>query len=80
VPIPLNVDAMTVLGLDLTNTPLLQNFLGVLDAQGRAAPTLDLPATVARALVGLRLNVVGGGLDKQYRLFVTNPTELYVEL
>ena len=47
VVLPLNVDPLTQLGLDGLNGPVFGQFLGVLDAQGRAQATFTLPPSAA---------------------------------
>jgi uncharacterized repeat protein (TIGR01451 family) len=42
--IPLNQDGLTQLGLAIANGPMLQSFVGVLDAQGVGRATLSWPA------------------------------------
>ncbi len=44
--LPLNVDALTLLGLQLLGSPFLSNFLGVLDANGQGSFSLQLPGAV----------------------------------
>ena len=53
----LNPDALTMLAIGAMNTPVLANFLGVLDANGRANPSLNLPAGIG-SIAGLRLSMV----------------------
>jgi len=47
--LPLNPDSFTQVGLDAVNSPTFGAFLGLLDAQGRATATFDLPPTPALA-------------------------------
>ncbi|MFG0320156.1 MAG: FG-GAP-like repeat-containing protein [Planctomycetota bacterium JB042] len=51
VHLPLNIDAATQTGLAITNSALLSGFLGVLDAQGSAGPTLALPPGLVPAVL-----------------------------
>jgi hypothetical protein len=58
VHVPLNVDALTSLGLMNLNQPQFVGFAGTLDATtGRASATLDLTAiTLPPSAIGLRLS------------------------
>jgi len=56
VHLPLVPDVYTSLTITQTNTPVFSSFLGVLDEDGRAGATLQLPAGVATSLVGLELH------------------------
>ena len=53
----LNPDLVTILAIGAMNTPVLMNFLGNLDANGRAAPSLNLPPGIG-GIAGLRLSMV----------------------
>ncbi len=53
--IPLVFDAATNLGFSLLNTPVFQNFAGVLNGSGAASATLFLPPLNDPALAGLHL-------------------------
>jgi hypothetical protein len=77
--VPLNIDIFTTIAIDLVNTPLFVNFLGQLDARGRARLTFALPAPIAAATVGMRFNFVGISVDGSNRYSVTNPVELIIE-
>lgn len=57
--VPLNVDALTGLGLSLVNTAVLPGAAGVLDASGNASTGLQLPAAIAPLLAGLRFTFAG---------------------
>jgi predicted acyl esterase len=59
VPVPMNFDAITGLGLTLLNTPILPGSAGVLDAAGNAAAGFSLPAAVAPILAGFRFTFTG---------------------
>lgn len=61
--LPLNLDAWTSLGIALQNSAAFPSFAGLLDAQGRAAPAVNVPAGPANALLGLRLTFAGLVLD-----------------
>lgn len=77
--VPLNVDVFTSIAASLVNTPWFANFLGQLDAQGRAQMVVTLPAPVAADTVGMRFTFVGISVDGSNQYSVTNPTELLVE-
>jgi hypothetical protein len=51
--LPLNWDVFTGLTIDLANTPVFSNFLGVLGADGNATATLNLPPVPGTA--GLKM-------------------------
>jgi hypothetical protein len=53
--IPVNFDTMTWVSLGAVNTPTFINFLGNLDANGRAVSTFDLPAGVGVPVRGRTL-------------------------
>jgi len=53
----LNVDPLTTLAIGAINTPVLTNFAGVLNANGLANPSFNLPAGVA-GIAGLKLSLV----------------------
>jgi hypothetical protein len=55
--LPLKPDGMTTTGLSLLGTPVLENFVGTLDAQGDASFTLHWPAHKAPSLAGQTLHV-----------------------
>ena len=48
--VPLNLDAWTLAELDYLNTPIFTNFLGQLDASGRATASINLPAWLPAGL------------------------------
>jgi aminopeptidase N len=50
--VPVNFDIWTTIALQAANTPVFQNFLGVLDAQGRSRSVLAVPAGAAIVLAG----------------------------
>lgn len=52
-PVPLNIDFLTVALANTPNSPFLQNGLGVCDAQGRATATLTLPPGLLTVLAGM---------------------------
>lgn len=52
-PVPLNLDAYLLFTFATPNTPLLRNSLGMLDANGRARVTFELPPIADPSLVGL---------------------------
>jgi aminopeptidase N len=56
VHIPLNLDAMTTLGLGALNTPIFATFLGKLDAQGTGRSTFMLPPGLGLPLRGKTLS------------------------
>jgi gluconolactonase len=53
--IPINLDAFTALALELATTPVLANFVGLLDANGTAAASLNLPP-LDGSLVGVAMD------------------------
>jgi hypothetical protein len=55
--VPLNVDAITEIGLSLAGTPALPNWLGVLDGQGQAQFELQFGPGGFSALIGQELTV-----------------------
>lgn len=55
--LPLLPDGMTTLGLSLLGTPILDGFVGTLDAQGNATLTLNWPAHKGANLTGSMLHV-----------------------
>jgi len=59
VPVPMNFDAFTGLGLTILNTPILPNSAGVLDAAGNASTGLQLPGAIATILQGFRFTFTG---------------------
>lgn len=63
VPVPMNFDAISGIGLTMLNTPILPNSVGVLDANGNANPGLALPAALAPLFTGLRFTMVGLVID-----------------
>lgn len=65
--VPLNIDAVTLAGLTLLNTPLLKGFTGALDAEGRANFTLHLPGGFPASLAGSTLTVAAVVIDSSGR-------------
>jgi hypothetical protein len=57
--VPILVDSFTFAALTVVNSPVLANFAGFLDANGRATATLTVPpgAFTNPALVGLTINL-----------------------
>ena len=76
--LPLQVDAFTSAGLSLTNTAVLQQFAGTLDAAGEAAATMMLPPAIAPLFLGQRLTFAAYGIEASGALFVTPFSELVV--
>lgn len=77
--VPLNVDAVTSIGLSFVNTPLFQDFRGLLNARGEATATLNLPNFLGGALAGTRFNFVVVGIEPGGGYFVSPPAELIIE-
>ncbi|MFK7740414.1 MAG: CocE/NonD family hydrolase C-terminal non-catalytic domain-containing protein [Planctomycetota bacterium] len=76
--VPVAADALTSTGVLLTNTPLLQQFAGTLDVDGRAAATLAIPPSIAPLLLGQRLTFAAYGIDLNGAEFATPFAELVV--
>ncbi|MEZ5962488.1 MAG: CocE/NonD family hydrolase C-terminal non-catalytic domain-containing protein [Planctomycetota bacterium] len=77
-PVWLVPDVWTEAGLLLLGSPALSGYSGTFDAQGRAAATLRLPAPVATALAGVRLDHVVLGLTPANEVFTSAPATLVV--
>ena len=77
--LPLNWDLWTNVGIAGANGPVFQSFVGLLDAQGNATATFELPAAYATQLEGQRFTFAVLGLDPNLSLFATNPAELIIE-
>jgi hypothetical protein len=54
--LPLNIDPYYLLALGYPNTPLFTNSLGVLDLEGRASASINLPPGLDPSLAGLTLH------------------------
>lgn len=54
VTFPLVIDPWTTFLAGFINTPFLPNYAGVLNAQGKATATMNIPSAVSPALAGLR--------------------------
>lgn len=65
--VPINVDALSVIGFELANGPLLPGFAGFLGTTGAAAFELLLP-TVPSSLIGQTLTVAAVLADEDGRL------------
>ncbi len=77
--LPLNFDGLTGALLTLVNTPVLQNGLGTLDANGRAAATFAVPPMVLGGIAWQRITWAAVGIDGYGQLvFVTNPMNLVI--
>ena len=76
--IPLNIDAWTVLGISLANTPVFDRFIGVLDANGQGNARFSVPAALAGPLAGTRLSVAGLIFGPGGTLEVTQPGEIVI--
>ncbi len=61
--VPLNLDAVTFAGLALLGSPLLEDFTGSLDADGRATFSLHLPGGFPAPLAGSTLTVAAVVVD-----------------
>jgi len=55
--VPLQVDGMTMIGLALVGSPILEGFTGTLDADGRAELILNWPAAAGAGLAGQCLTI-----------------------
>lgn len=53
VHVPLNLDGWTWIALTLANTPVMQQFMGTLDAQGNASATFHAPGPLPIESIGL---------------------------
>jgi hypothetical protein len=79
-PLPVQIDALTQLGLLSLGTPAFPDFLAVLNASGRATPTLRVPPAAAGALLGLRFTFGGVVFDPALALeSVFGPTTLVID-
>ena len=76
VHIPLNMDAMTTLGLSALNTPIFATFLGKLDANGTGRSTFMLPPGLGMPLRGKTLSFAYVMADR----FDAASTPVYVHL
>jgi hypothetical protein len=56
IDVPLNPDAWTSIALTLVNTPLLQGFMGQIDASGEAKAKFDFPGTELPEVIGLPMH------------------------
>jgi hypothetical protein len=55
IDVPLNTDDFTWIALSLVNTPLFENFMGLLDAAGEAQARLNAPGGLPPEMMGLAL-------------------------
>ncbi len=55
--LPLNLDPITVLSLQLANTPMFANFAVTLDGQGKAQATLTVARGFLRDLIGIKFHL-----------------------
>jgi hypothetical protein len=75
VTLPLNVDAWTPFAAGFANTPYFPGYVGVLNAQGRATASMNVPPAISPALTGLGFTQAGiliGGAQ----LHTTGPAQL----
>ncbi|MCB9882159.1 MAG: hypothetical protein H6834_10235 [Planctomycetes bacterium] len=73
--LPLRIDALTLLALELVNTPAFQGFTGVLDANGNATATVTCPAAFAASTLGMRFTAAALVLEPGNVFSVTPPVE-----
>ena len=60
--LPLEIDPFTYAGVSLTNTAVLQQFAGTLDAAGSATAVVALPPVLAAAVIGQRFTFAAYGI------------------
>ena len=76
--LPLEIDPFTYAGVSLTNTAVLQQFAGTLDAAGSATAVVVLPPVLAAAVIGQRFTFAAYGLEPSGAPFVTPFSELVI--
>jgi hypothetical protein len=76
--LPIVYDGLTAGMLQLANTPILQNGIGTLDANGRAIATFAVPPGLLSFLSGRTIHWAAAGADASGFRLATNATPLLI--